>query len=326
MARLTNIVAATAMLATLVAPSLADCKPLHMVATTDLVSLPDHSSMFVPVKFGDVPKLMMLDTGAAWSMLSPEVKDELNLKGHEADIRMYDVLGRKSEQFVITPMEFARLKNSHTKLMVMPAAIWSTQDEAFKPVAGLLGVDILGQFDVSIDFARKKLDLLDPDHCEGEVVYWGAKTLAVVPFDWVDSSHISLLVVLDGQRIEAILDTGASNSTINADEAIKRFGLTLGSADTPESGLLNGADGVKAYRHKFETLSFGGVMMRNPEITIIPDKLSDALRYTEAGSRIAKEGNKEDVLLGMNVLKDLHVYISYKEKKLYITPAVQPNP
>ena len=33
------------------------------------------------------------------------------------------------------------------------------------------------------------------------------------------------------------------------------------------------------------------------------------------------EALEPDILLGMNVLKHLHVYIAYKEKKLYITPA-----
>jgi predicted aspartyl protease len=316
----------TTMLIGLAGSALADCKPLRMVGTTDFIQLPGEESPFIPVKFGDVSKLMILDTGAAWSMLSPDVKEELGLKGHQANMRMYDVLGRHTEQFVTTPMEFARLKNSSVKLMVLPAPIWDTKDETGKRVAGLLGADILGQFDLSIDFARKKIDLLDPDHCEGKVVYWGATNVAIVPFERASSGHIRLSVTLDGLPVEALLDTGASNSTLHSDDAVRRFGLTLGNADTPASGLLNGSEGVTTWRHRFKTLSFGGITMTNPEITIIPDKVSGPLQVSVAGGRITRAAGfaDEEMLIGMNLLKHIHLYISYKEKKLYITPAETP--
>jgi hypothetical protein len=53
---------------------------------------------------------------------------------------------------------------------------------------------------------------------------------------------------------------------------------------------------------------------------------SDAM---EGDTRIKdphRETGLADITLGMNILHRFHLYIAYKEKKLYITPATAPVP
>ena len=56
-------------------------------------------------------------------------------------------------------------------------------------------------------------------------------------------------------------------------------------------------------------MSFGGVEVSNPDITLIPD------RKAQLGPQAP------DLILGIGILRQLHLYIAYREKKLYLTAA-----
>ena len=64
--------------------------------------------------------------------------------------------------------------------------------------------------------------------------------------------------------------------------------------------------GGRIYRYPFKSLTFGGVAIDNPDIVLVPDAQS---RFP-GGHRF---------VLGMNILRRLHLYIAYREKKLYVT-------
>jgi len=76
-----------------------------------------------------------------------------------------------------------------------------------------------------------------------------------------------------------------------------------------------------------ETLAFEGVTISNPMITLMPDMLSGVNPGTpRTGSIIRDErAGLPDLILGMDILSEMHVYIGYKERKLYIT-AGNPQP
>jgi hypothetical protein len=103
----------------------------------------------------------------------------------------------------------------------------------------------------------------------------------------------------------------------------------MGSADTPYSGDLFGKPGVSIYKHRFKSLDFDGIAVGNLEVTILPDLLKDKYQQGPAlGTRLgdsSQTSDYTDMLIGMNVLRHLHIYIAYKEKKLYITPAGAPT-
>jgi hypothetical protein len=75
-------------------------------------------------------------------------------------------------------------------------------------------------------------------------------------------------------------------------------------------------------------LSFGGITVSNPHMVIYPDLMGkrDYDNTTLTGSMIAHadDGMQDELLIGMDVLRQLHVYIAYGEQKLYITPPDQP--
>jgi hypothetical protein len=47
-------------------------------------------------------------------------------------------------------------------------------------------------------------------------------------------------------------------------------------------------------------------------------------QWTETGTRLSSAGESSgaaDMILGMNELRHLHIFVSYKEQKLYVTAA-----
>jgi predicted aspartyl protease len=299
----------------------ADCPSLRLAASVQLQPAADGSAEFVPVMIGGVRKLLVLDTGAEVSVLSPAVVKELNLETYTANGRAYDLTGHYTERGAITSLAIGQLKNDRIRFMV-------TGDDQPSPfgegIAGVLGADILGNLDLSIDFGTHKLDLLDPRHCEGKVVYWPERPLAVVPFERIGTAQIIIPVTLDGHELKAYVDTGAWRSTIRQPRAERTFDLVMGSPDAPADGKLNGDENLTTWRHTFKSLTLEGITVSNLELDIIPDRLTQHLAMgAETGTRInTRDAALEpDILLGMNVLKHLHVYIAYKEKRIYITPA-----
>lgn len=297
------------------------CPPLAIYAQVNLVPINNDSAFLVPVDIGGVTKLMLLDTGSSGTLITAKGAADLGLEQKRSKVRLYDVTGNYSDTKVTATIGIGALKGPNFDFHVAPAGVVFDDPR----IVGLLGDDVLGQFDVSIDFPKRKLDIISQNHCDGRVVYWKDRPVAIIPFHLVRSTlHIVLPVTLDGHSIKAFLDTGASRSTLNRHPAENIFGLKLGSADTPAAGTLNGEKGSTVWHHTFKTLTFEGVTVANPTFSIIPDRVRKHIAEPQLGSLIARTNDDElepDILLGMDVLKHLHVYIAYKERKLYITPS-----
>ena len=128
---------------------------------------------------------------------------------------------------------------------------------------------------------------------------------AIASFDDVDEPRpVSRIgIVIDGKEIAAQIDTGSSRSLFSLDEAQRLFGFDASAlAALQEDGL------GRRQKYPFKALTFGGVSVANPDIILVPD----------AESRLH---GPPHIILGMGILRQLHLYISYREKKLYVTPA-----
>ena len=67
---------------------------------------------------------------------------------------------------------------------------------------------------------------------------------------------------------------------------------------------------------------FTGVAVSNPQLVVMPDLIRRRLSNAISG----EESHMPDIILGMDILRHLHVYVAYKERKLYISPADAPSP
>ena len=189
----------------------------------------------------------------------------------------------------------------------------------------MLGADLLKLYDLDIDFASQKLSLFSQDHCPGKVVYWPASAVSVIPIHVEYSGHIIVPVSLDAHPIDALLDTGASGTILSMEFAENNFKLAPGSAEMPKIGEAVGVLPVPVYQHTFSALDLEGISIHNPTLYIRGK--SEKYTFTQSphlGSRISDADERSgvtDLTLGTRELRHLHLYIAYKEQKLYITPA-----
>lgn len=300
----------------------ADCAPQTLITTLDLEPAIERREEFVPVTIQGVHKLMLLDTGGAMTEITIEAANELHLQPRRGNFRLYNMYGDYSDQVASGSLAVGPLKANDVALAIAPGEHLFGEDYE---IAGVLAPDILKHYDLDIDFGSDKMRLFSPDHCAGKVVYWKADTVAVVPMRVLRSGQIIVPVLLDGKRVSALLDTGAYNTTLSVPVAESQYGLKLGSADAPHAGHLLGLPNALTYRRTFSTLAFDGIVVKNPQIQIIPDLLHqvviDAMQ-PPTGSRIRDPKKLEgdtSMLLGMNILSQLHIYIAYREQRLYVT-------
>ncbi len=277
--------------ATTAAPTPApDCR-LKRRALLD-ITMDDTGRITVPVTVNGLAKDIMIDTGAESTMIAAELVRELKLPTKPAAIVMMGVGRVLGDRYVaIDEFGVGQMKGKNFKFFVLNDPMDS---------AGLLGPDFLSNFDNDFDFAAAKLRLFSPDHCPGKVMYWTRGSYGVVPFE-IEANHIMVKVLLDGKEVKAAIDTGAADTVMSLDMASRAFDL-------------NG-DKLKRSRHyPFKTLSFGEVIVGNPAILLIPDEESGVMGH---------HSRDLQMIIGMGVLRRLHLYLSYKEKTIYVTPATQ---
>ncbi len=203
------------------------------------------------------------------------------------------------DQYVmVQDASFGGIKGSKLPFFVMSSGRISSDE------GGTISPDILSDFDLDFDFANAQFSVFSQEHCEGKVVYWTRDPYARVRVEVDKLHHIRVPFRLDGKEFTADLDTGAPDSVGSLDDIEDDFDLNQNS---PDLKLLVSTDKRShAYRYPFKVLSFGDVAVYNPSIRLIPD---------------AESKTHHEFLIGMNILRHLHLYIAYKEEALYLTPA-----
>ena len=94
---------------------------------------------------------------------------------------------------------------------------------------------------------------------------------------------------------------------------------------TPDSDVRDGA-GERVYQHIFPQIAFEGVVASNvPALIQANSMVRPAHRSTMTGSRLPAASDPgeriPDLALGMDVLRQLHIYAAFGQHKLYVTPA-----
>jgi len=265
---------------------------LLQYASLDLTTEPN-GRVTVPAQVNGRTVPFIVDTGGAFGGISSSLASAMGLPRRPWPFGTRIVFYGKVEEKHIVALDtfgLGRLVAKSVPMPVMPDIMLDGD------TYGLLAGNVLHGYDVDIDFLHEKLNLFSPDHCPGRVVYW-ADAWAEVPMTLDDTWHIVIPVTLDGKRLKAIVDTGAADTVMTVEHEQELFGYDR-SAFKPVGGL---------FQYPFATLKFEGVEVQHPDIRLIP------------ASAVAR--GAPELLLGVNVLRQLHLYISYKEKMLYLTAA-----
>ncbi len=303
-------------------PAIAESCNLTKFASFEITPQRD-ARVTIPVQINGTPGIFLVDTGGVYSEISSNAADasQLARRSITSGLELYAAGGQQLKQYVrVDTLEFGGLRAHGVSLVVKPST--TGRADLFQ---GTLAPDFLTNFDLDFDFAGKTLNLFSPDHCKGRVVYWTTR-FGTIPFSQtVADHHIRVQVTLDGHELTAIVDTGASFTLLRANAARMNFGL---GADSHDMEPIPGAtpNGFIQYRHRFTSLSVGDVVVTNPLIAILPDA-EEATFWRNHTNKVDHDPfygpnfHPEPLILGMDVLHQLHLYVAYGERTLYVTAA-----
>jgi predicted aspartyl protease len=162
---------------------------------------------------------------------------------------------------------------------------------------GLLGADILSDFDLDLDLSRARVWLA----CAAGEPAWSQDHTAIAANRSIHD-RLFFRAELDGKSIAAVIDTGAQHSLIDRQKALS-IGVNPtaldGRAGKPVRGITDAAIEARSYR--FRRLAIGREILLDPTLLVAPLGLEDA-----------------DLILGTDFLKAHRVWISYKSHKIFI--------
>lgn len=277
---------------------------LRRYASIDL-GTDETGGVYVPMAIAGHDENLLVDTGGFVSMLTASAAEQLSLRRQSLPdrmkITMYGGL-RIREIAIADEIVLGGMKGHHIGFLVMP-------DRRMPPeISGTIAPDFMRNYDVELDFAKAKFNLFSPDHCEGQIVYWTQGAYAQLPMHLDGAGHIRFYVQLDGQRFEAALDTGSSRSLMRYEPAKDTFGWNDKTESLKVTATMKKDGPPVAYQFPFKALTFSGVAVANPDIVLMSDKAS-------------KEYGQPDLIIGMGILRQLHIYLAYHERNLYLTAA-----
>jgi predicted aspartyl protease len=271
-----------------------DCR-LQIIASLPM-QIDSTGRVTVDGEVGGQKTKFIVDTGAGHVAVKRSIAEAAGFKIASIGMSRLRIYGgdRMDEYVIAKDLVLGALKIGQMRMPILP-------DHRAPGADGLLGADILARFDADFDFAGGKLNLFLPHRCEGRAVYWtdDEALIAKIPFSHNGDGdpHITLPVELDGKPIKAILDTGASETVLPLEWAEDLYGIDRETL----------AGGGNRFAYPFKMLKLAGVEVANPRIVL--------------HSREASHFDEYRMLLGIDVLRQLHLYISYKEKMLYVTAA-----
>ena len=272
----------------------AECQPRLQA---ELPLLGGGRPMLVAAKIDGSPVTMIVDTGAQWTAVTPDVAKRLGMPADTWNGGLHRGVGSfgNNVNAVARSFEIAGLRLENRSLAVAPLAF---NLDVSPPFAGLLGGDFLYRFDLDIDLPRHRLGLYQSGGC-GRAP-WGAA--AVIPLVKSATNRLNLPVAIDGHPFRAILDTGASVSLITVPNAL-RAGVTAATLqqDLAVVGRGVGPQPFATRRHVFADVQVGPEHSRHVEMAI--------------GGKLIGGG---DMLLGLDYLSRRRVFVSYARRQMFV--------
>jgi hypothetical protein len=331
----------------------ASCALPNIAASVELDPVAGSKLVTVPVEINGKPKQFLLVAGTGLTMISQATVRDLKLvddnkrtEVFQTDVtsiddttEMRDFTVNSTIAVNMVDARNARAADGKARVRTntftiggatgknLSFAVASDTDIAKSaPYDGILTGDFFKQYDVELDFARMKLTYLTPNTCSDphRIAFWPHGEVAIIPMDMVDG-QIQVQVEIAGHKIDAMLDTGSERTVMRRDIAENEVGLKADSPQMPPAGDLRDGKGMQVYTASLPKISFaGGVTAFNVPAMVQANSMTHNL-HKEAvlGSRAQFKADPRipAMTLGMDVLRQLHLYVVYGQNMIYMTAA-----
>lgn len=252
------------------------------------------------------PARLVLDTGASSTLLTEEAASRRHLVRDPTHLPQIVGVGGRTTRWG------ARIDKLALGPVVMKNERVEVGSTAFlpdgKPPDGFLGADLLSRYALDLDTAHLRLTIYEGKLCPGPPPGWAGQ-YAALPLSTPSPGrmHVGLPAVLNGQRITALLDTGAAVTTVT-NEAAASVGVTALTLEQDRAvGMVGSGSGVgTAHLHRFRSLDVAGQVYQGPLLAVAPLPVSNA-----------------EMLLGMDWISSRRLFLSYATHQLFVeSPSV----
>lgn len=151
-------------------------KPLQIKADVSTKILNSGRALTIPVRIAGQPHDMIVDTGAAFSVIHNNVANSVGASREKMKtIYMVDSAGVTiNEVATVSMFEMGGLFKNNFDFFITPDTAYAQEYKQVTktPLAGLFGMDVLSRYDLELNTAKGVFRLLSQDHCPGKVVHW----------------------------------------------------------------------------------------------------------------------------------------------------------
>jgi len=289
---------------------------LHPVASIDLI-FGDSGPIMVPVTIEGHDLTMLLDTSTPMTWISEGASSQLAL--HSQPVSGYatwQIGGARIQRYLhVEGLKLGTSRFKEVDVGVNPLQkTWSAAEPA-----GVVGMPTIGAFDVDLDLAHHKLNLISTDHCPGKVVYW-ADAYQSIPMRLAPTGVYYFPMELNGRKIESVLSTGDPMTDLPADVSREVFNVDSNSPDVEIDKVADGSEGA-VYKAMELTSAAGALKILNARVRLITIKHCPLQKEGGVVAYGAGCIGGAPLRLGFNVVSKLHLYLATKEKMLYFTSA-----
>ena len=250
------------------------------------------------------PLDLLLDTGSAKSLLTETTVQRLHIPQDGRTFTVAIGLGGGSLK--------ADAKVDSMLLGDTPLDVDRMSVNAFSGgpnIDGVLGLDVLRDFDLDIDGPDRALTLYRVRDCEQAAPPWQETATAI---DGISTrmGWMAMPFEINGIAGTAVVDTGASFTTI-LPSMLRRLGMTgqdLVKDRLMETHVIAGAD-AEMRIHRFRTIRIGPVTAHNAALPVLvhePPPLGGGRHF-------------EDGMVGQDLLRDRRVWFSLRTGRLYLS-------
>ncbi|WP_160114665.1 aspartyl protease family protein [Aquimarina sp. AU474] len=248
----------------------------------------DLGLIIIPITYNGQEKNFIFDTGASYSIGFSWVKDELKATNKTKIMTSSSKSKFKLRYYKTDSVTLGSAKiTKHRILGTKDSDIFSCYG-----VDGVLGMDIMANFNWHINFKDQYIVMLDSDYFPPNI----DSEMHALDFVYENRRPWAFFDVL-GERIQFLLDTGATNSDIYIRYKNIFKNLDASSMKEVHSGFFD-FNGIFS-KTKSRT-------MKIPEITSKSVKLTPIMDFSKKNSKI-----------GNSSWEDASLFISVKNDKLY---------
>jgi len=285
-------------------PALAAAEPVkcryQMLGTLPLQYHGAGLELTMQGEINGTPAVLLIDTGASDTWLTRFGTDKRGLRRQRTlnaaigvgGITRLDNVAIKS--FKVGPID----SDGRGSLLVIDETGERAEYDA------IVGASFLLQRDMELSLADKTIKFFEPHDCSRTFLgYWDSNAVDLPMQLDSDYARPVIDIEINGIKMKALMDTGATGTSISA-AAARRAGVLLDGPGVTSTGPTSGVGKklVNTYKATFRSVAIGHEVIKNP-----------VLRITE------QESEAFDVTLGTDFLRAHRVLFAVSQNKVYLS-------